>query len=221
DESDGIASPPLTDGYPIAVSDLSLAFLPFAGSAPYRAPEHDHHQYHTYEDEKRRRREREQKGHRGDDPSRHRRAVGVRDVERQTGDLTLDDELEEDDPEEDDLVPAAGRYKSFGERSALSGFGFDGLDDGCLGAPPRACRATLNKNQPSDLHRIAVAIANSRHRAISMDIEQFRKAGYQAIDRICDYYYSLREKPVSAQVEPGYLRKALPGKCASNPEHHL
>ncbi|KAI0313544.1 pyridoxal phosphate-dependent transferase [Amylostereum chailletii] len=43
-----------------------------------------------------------------------------------------------------------------------------------------------------------------------MDIEQFRKAGYQAIDRICDYYYSLREKPVSAQVEPGYLRKALP-----------
>ncbi|EIM88378.1 uncharacterized protein STEHIDRAFT_95546 [Stereum hirsutum FP-91666 SS1] len=43
-----------------------------------------------------------------------------------------------------------------------------------------------------------------------MDIEQFRKAGYQAIDRICDYYYSLREKPVVAQVEPGYLRKALP-----------
>ncbi|KAI0044522.1 hypothetical protein FA95DRAFT_1608470 [Auriscalpium vulgare] len=43
-----------------------------------------------------------------------------------------------------------------------------------------------------------------------MDIEQFRKAGYQAIDRICDYYYSLNDKPVVAQVEPGYLRRALP-----------
>ncbi|KAH7921280.1 hypothetical protein BV22DRAFT_1198315 [Leucogyrophana mollusca] len=43
-----------------------------------------------------------------------------------------------------------------------------------------------------------------------MDIEQFRKAGYQAIDRICDYYYSLQGKPVASQVEPGYLRKALP-----------
>jgi hypothetical protein len=40
---------------------------------------------------------------------------------------------------------------------------------------------------------------------------RFRRAGYQAIDRICDYYISLRDKPVSSQVEPGYLRKALPG----------
>jgi aromatic-L-amino-acid decarboxylase len=43
-----------------------------------------------------------------------------------------------------------------------------------------------------------------------MNIEQFRQAGYQAIDRICDYYYSLQERPVTSQVEPGYLRKALP-----------
>jgi len=43
-----------------------------------------------------------------------------------------------------------------------------------------------------------------------MDIEQFRKAGYDAIDRICDYYYSLREKPVVAQVKPGYLRDLIP-----------
>ncbi|KAG8942904.1 hypothetical protein FRC04_003304 [Tulasnella sp. 424] len=43
-----------------------------------------------------------------------------------------------------------------------------------------------------------------------LDIEEFRKAGYQAIDRICDYYYSLADKPVVAQVEPGYLRKLLP-----------
>lgn len=46
-----------------------------------------------------------------------------------------------------------------------------------------------------------------------MDAEQFRKAGYQAIDRICDYHYSLRDRPVSSQVEPGYLRKALPSSA--------
>ncbi|KIP09950.1 hypothetical protein PHLGIDRAFT_28767 [Phlebiopsis gigantea 11061_1 CR5-6] len=43
-----------------------------------------------------------------------------------------------------------------------------------------------------------------------MDIEQFRKAGYQAIDRICDYYYSLEQKPVNSQVPPGYLRELIP-----------
>lgn len=40
---------------------------------------------------------------------------------------------------------------------------------------------------------------------------RFRKAGYQAIDRICDYYYSLEKRPVVSQVQPGYLREALPG----------
>ncbi|KAF9648552.1 aromatic-L-amino-acid decarboxylase [Thelephora ganbajun] len=39
---------------------------------------------------------------------------------------------------------------------------------------------------------------------------RFRKAGYQAIDRICDYYYSLQNKPVKSNVKPGYLREALP-----------
>ncbi|KAJ3508038.1 hypothetical protein NLJ89_g5971 [Agrocybe chaxingu] len=43
-----------------------------------------------------------------------------------------------------------------------------------------------------------------------MDIEQFRKAGYQAIDRICNYYYSLEEKSVVSKVEPGYLRQHIP-----------
>ncbi|KAL0956239.1 hypothetical protein HGRIS_002393 [Hohenbuehelia grisea] len=45
-----------------------------------------------------------------------------------------------------------------------------------------------------------------------MDIEQFRKAGYQAIDRICDYYYNLQSKPVVSSVEPGYLRECLPAE---------
>ncbi|PPQ89700.1 hypothetical protein CVT25_014101 [Psilocybe cyanescens] len=39
---------------------------------------------------------------------------------------------------------------------------------------------------------------------------RFRKAGYQAIDRICDYYYSLQEISVMSKVEPGYLRKHIP-----------
>ncbi|CAL1713657.1 unnamed protein product [Somion occarium] len=48
-----------------------------------------------------------------------------------------------------------------------------------------------------------------------LDIEAFRKAGYQAVDRICDYYYSLEKRPVASQVQPGYLREALP-ECAPN-----
>lgn len=43
-----------------------------------------------------------------------------------------------------------------------------------------------------------------------MDVEQFRKAGYKAIDRICDHYNAMEDRPVKPSVEPGYLRKALP-----------
>ncbi|KAG8997249.1 hypothetical protein FRB94_007779 [Tulasnella sp. JGI-2019a] len=43
-----------------------------------------------------------------------------------------------------------------------------------------------------------------------LDIEGFRKAGYEAVDRICDYYESLEKRPVVAQVEPGYLAKLIP-----------
>ncbi|GJE86309.1 aromatic-L-amino-acid decarboxylase [Phanerochaete sordida] len=51
-----------------------------------------------------------------------------------------------------------------------------------------------------------------------MDIEAFRKAGYQAIDRICDYYYSLEQKPVASQVHPGYLRELLPAAAPEEGE---
>ncbi|KAF8318581.1 pyridoxal phosphate-dependent transferase [Cantharellus anzutake] len=43
-----------------------------------------------------------------------------------------------------------------------------------------------------------------------MDVEGFRKAGYEAIDNICDYYGSLASRPVAAQVEPRFLVDALP-----------
>ncbi|KAJ6558468.1 pyridoxal phosphate-dependent transferase [Mycena vulgaris] len=43
-----------------------------------------------------------------------------------------------------------------------------------------------------------------------MDVEQFRKAGYAAIDRICDYYTNIHNLPVSSTVQPGYLAPLLP-----------
>ncbi|KAK6903875.1 hypothetical protein I203_107385 [Kwoniella mangroviensis CBS 8507] len=49
-----------------------------------------------------------------------------------------------------------------------------------------------------------------------MDIEQFRKAGYAAIDQICDYYSNISNVPVKAQVQPGYLIDQLPREAPEN-----
>ncbi|OWZ66171.1 hypothetical protein AYX15_02457 [Cryptococcus neoformans] len=46
-----------------------------------------------------------------------------------------------------------------------------------------------------------------------MDIEEFRKAGYAAVDAICNYYEQLSQKPVKAEVEPGYLLEKLPSEA--------
>ncbi|KIM41616.1 hypothetical protein M413DRAFT_445591 [Hebeloma cylindrosporum] len=43
-----------------------------------------------------------------------------------------------------------------------------------------------------------------------MDVEQFRKAGYLAIDRICEYHHSLQERSVLSTVKPGYLKDHIP-----------
>ncbi|KAL5482501.1 BZZ1 [Sanghuangporus weigelae] len=56
------------------------------------------------------------------------------------------------------------------------------------------------------------------HTRMPLDIEGFRKAGYQAIDRICDFYYSLEKRGPAADVEPGYLRKALPDQAPDQGE---
>ena len=38
----------------------------------------------------------------------------------------------------------------------------------------------------------------------------FRKAAHQAVDKICDYFTDLETRPVTAQVERGYLASRLP-----------
>ncbi|KAJ3569602.1 hypothetical protein NP233_g4950 [Leucocoprinus birnbaumii] len=56
-----------------------------------------------------------------------------------------------------------------------------------------------------------------------LDIEEFRKAGYAAIDRICDYYYSLSSLPVKPSVSPGYLSHHIPKTLpeSSEPFNHI
>lgn len=58
-----------------------------------------------------------------------------------------------------------------------------------------------------DLHKLEPLVLYTKCSRLG----RFRSAGYQAIDRICDLYEKLEERDVTADVEPGYLRKALPG----------
>ena len=53
-----------------------------------------------------------------------------------------------------------------------------------------------------------------------MDIEGFRKAGYDAVDRICEYYYQLQKNalPVNEEVEPGFLSKSIPSEAPEQGE---
>lgn len=51
-----------------------------------------------------------------------------------------------------------------------------------------------------------------------MTPEQFRQHGHQLIDLIADYRQTVAERPVMAQVEPGYLKAALPGAAPQQAE---
>ncbi|CAB4473099.1 unnamed protein product [Rhizophagus irregularis] len=51
-----------------------------------------------------------------------------------------------------------------------------------------------------------------------MDIEEFRKRGYETVDRICKYYQELENYEVLSKVEPGYLKKVLPKEAPEEPE---
>ncbi|KAG8746154.1 hypothetical protein FRC10_006020 [Ceratobasidium sp. 414] len=47
---------------------------------------------------------------------------------------------------------------------------------------------------------------------------RFRRAGYAAIDAICEYHQTLDQRSVVASVEPGYLGKALPNEAPQKGE---
>ncbi|MEN5238236.1 MULTISPECIES: DOPA decarboxylase [Pseudomonas] len=51
-----------------------------------------------------------------------------------------------------------------------------------------------------------------------MTPEQFRQHGHQLIDLIADYRQTVAERPVMAQVEPGYLKAALPATAPQQAE---
>jgi len=51
-----------------------------------------------------------------------------------------------------------------------------------------------------------------------MDLKDFRKYGYQAIDWIVDYLANPDKYPVLAQVKPGQIREALPRSPPEDPE---
>lgn len=51
-----------------------------------------------------------------------------------------------------------------------------------------------------------------------MNVEEFRRAAYAAVDAICDYQKTLENLPVVAQVEPGYLGRLLPKEAPTKGE---
>ncbi|XP_066997953.1 aromatic-L-amino-acid decarboxylase [Anabrus simplex] len=51
-----------------------------------------------------------------------------------------------------------------------------------------------------------------------MDTEEFRVKGKEMVDYICNYMDSLGSQRVTPKVEPGYLRKLLPGEAPQQPE---
>lgn len=54
-------------------------------------------------------------------------------------------------------------------------------------------------------------ISNSIYQHVPL--RRSRHPGYAAIDQICDYYKTLNERPVRADVKPGYLIEQLPSEC--------
>lgn len=52
---------------------------------------------------------------------------------------------------------------------------------------------------------------NSFTKDLTMDCNEFRKRGGEMVEYICTYLETLEERRVTPSVEPGYLRKIIPG----------
>ena len=46
-----------------------------------------------------------------------------------------------------------------------------------------------------------------------MPMEEFRRRGYEIVDRIADYFDRIDEFPVLSQADPGWLKGELPGSA--------
>ncbi|KAJ3300366.1 hypothetical protein HK104_001329 [Borealophlyctis nickersoniae] len=51
-----------------------------------------------------------------------------------------------------------------------------------------------------------------------MDLNEFRKRGHEAVERIAKYYEELEKYKVLSSVDPGYLGKSLPQEAPEEPE---
>ena len=51
-----------------------------------------------------------------------------------------------------------------------------------------------------------------------MDAEAFRKHGKEMVDYIADYLENIRDRRTVPSVQPGYLRKLIPGQAPEDPE---
>ena len=53
-------------------------------------------------------------------------------------------------------------------------------------------------------------MTQSEDKPIHMSPEEFRAAGYAAIDWLVDYLKEIEERPITSDVKPGGIRSALP-----------
>lgn len=64
----------------------------------------------------------------------------------------------------------------------------------------------------TQLSTLASFLDTTHSRLPTCGSRTFERAGYAAIDQICDYYQTLNERPVKSEVKPGYLLEQLPSE---------
>ena len=59
---------------------------------------------------------------------------------------------------------------------------------------------------------------NERDKSFHMDLEQFRRNGYKAIDWVVDYLQDVESYPVLSRISPNDIRRQLPPHPPEEPE---